>query len=131
MKDRAGELTPPLPCTTCRNLFPMEILAWNGGRCNCRPQCDAERADAQVRCTNCGEGFSVYYGDEGSILALGEWYGGDEPCQWHCQIWGDSADGMSILLPDDLVTAENQWLEDINNLLEADQYVFPIPKGTA
>lgn len=128
VRDRTGDHTPPLPCTACRDLYPMEILAWRGKICECRPHCDAERADARVRCTNCGTSFPVYYADEGSLVALDEWFGGDDPCRWHVQVWGGGDDGMSILLPDDVVTPENQWLEDIDKLLENDAYQFKAPK---
>lgn len=130
-RDRTGDLMPPLPCTHCRDLFPMEIMAWDGKLCDCRPQCDAERAEALIRCTRCGTTFSVTYADEGSLVALDEWYGGEAPFQWHCQIWNGGADGMSILLPDDLVTADNQWLADIGDLLENDAYKFPSPEDQA
>ncbi|TNC95170.1 MAG: hypothetical protein FD119_2591 [Stygiobacter sp.] len=131
VRDRTGERTPPLPCTRCRDLFPMEILTWSGKFCECRPECDAERADATARCTNCGTSFQVGYADEGSLAALDEWSGGEDPCRWHVQIWNGGDDGMSILLPDDIVTAENQWLADIGDLLENDAYKFPSPKDQA
>jgi hypothetical protein len=121
--------TPPLPCTQCQDLFPMDILTWDGSFCGCRTECDAERAHATVRCKNCGTTHSVYFADEGSLLALDEWFGGEDPCRWHVQVWGGSTDGMSISLPDDEVTPHNQWLEDIENQLEKGEYVFRSPRG--
>lgn len=130
-RDRTGDLTPPLPCPQCRALFPMTILSWQGHYCDCRPDCDSERADATVRCTGCGGAQDVGYADEGSEVALDEWFGGkSHPYAWHLQVWQQwqGPPLFSIIEPLEGSGADNQWLAEIADLLDNDAYEFPSPK---
>ncbi|MCK6444077.1 hypothetical protein [Elstera cyanobacteriorum] len=126
LADRRGELTPPLPCAQCRALFRLEILTWETGYCACRPDCDAERADAQARCPACGSLSTITYADEGSLVDLAEWFGGTAPQRWHCQVWGSDTPSLEAL--DAPMTPENRWLAEIAALLDNNAYPFPSPK---
>lgn len=109
----------------------MRILSWQGRICDCRTQCDAERADATVCCTGCEDVQNVGYADEGSLVALDEWFGPDG--SWHLQVWPqvNGPPELSIIEPLEGFDAERQWLAEIADLLDNDAYEFPSPKDLA
>ena len=106
----------------------MQIQSWQGRLCDCRPECDAERATATVRCTNCGAEVSVRFADEGSAVRLDEWFGGDDASPWHLQVWSGGKDGYSLNPDRDIqLPSAGQWMDRIGDLLDEDAYIFKIP----
>ncbi|HCF58292.1 MAG TPA: hypothetical protein DFS52_09910 [Myxococcales bacterium] len=114
--NRLGDKTPPLPCSRCRDLKVMEVVAWEGSACGCVAECMSEGGEGRVRCLECGEDVEVSFSRE-ACGELEAWEANEGP-RWILEIWLLEPVSYDLGMQDDAEPCA--WVEELGKRLEAE-----------